>query len=161
MRLRFDKDEDLRSVMWTILEENSTPMVCEERTRHSSRTKRCRRHDLGVAGQYRAVQVVVGIHPLARTARPKQYCLRKVVIHAPQLLNAVSSSSLMLRMSVPTCVGASPLRVEATDVARFRPMLTWLCVLVAVQLRAAQSTVKCRWLLRAPEGQSPVSKLGS
>ncbi len=30
-----------------ILLANSTPMVCDERTRHSFLTKRCRRHDLG------------------------------------------------------------------------------------------------------------------
>jgi hypothetical protein len=71
MRLRLCVD-DLRSAMWTIFDENSTPMVCEERTRpvvftlaaapnspspphgtprgivdvHSSLTNRCKTHDL-------------------------------------------------------------------------------------------------------------------
>jgi hypothetical protein len=64
MRLRFDEFA-LRSAMWTILEENSTPMVCEDKTLpgacqlhvrvsikrrihiHSLFTNRCSRHDLG------------------------------------------------------------------------------------------------------------------
>ncbi len=35
-----------------ILLANSTPMVCDDRTRHSFLTKRCRRQDLMCAGDY-------------------------------------------------------------------------------------------------------------
>jgi hypothetical protein len=66
MRLRCDEFA-LRSAIWTILDENSTPMVWEDRTRpslhqlslvhavgeslidlHSLLTKRCKRHDLNL-----------------------------------------------------------------------------------------------------------------
>jgi hypothetical protein len=74
-----------------------------------------------VVSMPRAMRVVVK-HRLSCAAGPKQHRLRKVVIHAAQLLRLVSDSSRMLRPPVPTCVVVSPLRVEAIDVARFLPI---------------------------------------
>lgn len=76
------------------------------------------------------MQRAVGVDGLACAAGSEQDRLREVVIHAAQLLCTVSGSPSALRMSIPTCVGASPLRVEVTDVARFLPMMAAVCVRV-------------------------------
>lgn len=70
-----------------ILLANSTPIVCDERTRHSFFTKRWRRHDLACC-QRPAERARKAGNSLARPAGPQQYDLCQVVVHAPQLLLA-------------------------------------------------------------------------
>lgn len=68
----------------------------------------------------------------ARLAADLRTFQRRSALAAPPLRGShtccpaparVSDSSRVLRLLVPTCVVVSPLRVEAMDVARFRPIL--------------------------------------
>lgn len=132
MRLRFESEDDLRSAMWTILEENSTPMVCDERTRHSSRTKRWSRQDLCGGGEYLDTKSGRDAPTFLRRSAPAALSSRGSHTCSPAPVR-VSDSPRVLRALVPTCVVVSPLRVEAMDVARFLPIL--LAAIVAILCR--------------------------
>jgi hypothetical protein len=123
MRLRLCAD-DLRSAMWTIFDENSTPMVCEERTRpvvftlavapnspslphgtplgivdvHSSLTNRCKTHDLNTrVSAILSPSASPPTYVLSSAARPQQDNLGEVIIHAAQLLLASAAHPYLAR----------------------------------------------------------------
>ena len=79
--------------MRMILLANSTPMVCEERERHSFLMKRWRRHDLrgGLAIWLRdkGGERGRGVNALPTAAGAEENDLREVIVHASQLLRGL------------------------------------------------------------------------
>jgi hypothetical protein len=69
-----------------ILLANSTPIVCDDNTLHSSFTNRCSRHDLVVVSQMLPNLKNRG-SILPAPTRTQQDDLCKVIIHAPQFLS--------------------------------------------------------------------------
>lgn len=78
-----------------ILLANSTPMVCEDRIRHSFFTKRCRRQDLCIPIQstlcplfflFLSLSNIEKRYALSASTRTQKDDLRQVIVHAAQFL---------------------------------------------------------------------------
>ena len=156
MRLRFDREDDLRSAMWTILEENSTPIVCEERTRHSSRTKRWRRHDL--RGRVNSLLGFVGLSVLTSLRRWVQAALSSLGNHtcSPAPARGQWTVCCVARAHTYADIGLTTLRRGdgRSPIPPHPDVLPCVCRDPTVDGREQSN---CGRLAGASEGQGPVS----